>query len=90
MYSKFCSIRIAAQKQGVEHLLALGHQQIALLTGPLESVSARLRYEGWLETLQQQIAPCAIQHGDWSAASGYQLALLLLTACAPDGDAGGQ
>ncbi len=28
---------------GVEHLIALGHQQIALLAGPLSSVSARLR-----------------------------------------------
>ncbi|MGV0084142.1 LacI family DNA-binding transcriptional regulator [Rahnella aceris] len=65
--------------QGVEHLLALGHQQIAVLTGPLESISARLRYEGWLNTLAlHDITPCAVQHGDWSAASGYQQALLLL------------
>lgn len=68
-------------KQGVDHLLQLGHRQIALVTGPLASVSARLRYEGWLhELLQQQIAPCATRHGDWSAASGYQLALSLLSA----------
>lgn len=33
---------------GVEHLVALGHQQIALLAGPLSSVSARLRLAGWL------------------------------------------
>ncbi|TOD02115.1 lac repressor, partial [Vibrio parahaemolyticus] len=32
---------------GVEHLVALGHQQIALLAGPLSSVSARLRLAGW-------------------------------------------
>jgi len=66
-------------KLGVEHLLQLGHQQIALITGPLASVSARLRYQGWLgELSQQQITPCATHHGDWSAASGYQLALSLL------------
>ncbi|GBU13912.1 lactose operon repressor [Enterobacterales bacterium] len=66
-------------KQGVEHLLQLGHRRIALLTGPLASVSARLRHQGWLEALsQQQIAPCATLQGDWSAASGYQLALSLL------------
>ncbi len=33
---------------GVEHLIALGHQQIALLAGPLSSVSARLRLADWL------------------------------------------
>lgn len=66
-------------EQGVEHLLALGHQQIAVLTGPLESISARLRYEGWLQTMaKHNVKPCTVQHGDWSAASGYQQALLLL------------
>jgi len=70
----------AGAKQGVEHLLQLGHRQIALLTGPLASVSARLRYQGWLEALsEQQIAPCATHHGDWSAASGHQLAMSLLS-----------
>ena len=73
-------------EQGVEHLLTLGHQQIALLTGPLESISARLRYEGWLETLaKHDVTPCAVQHGDWSAASGYQQALLLLNQPARPG-----
>lgn len=66
-------------KQGVEHLLQLGHRHIALITGPLASVSARLRYQGWLDALsQQQIAPCTTLHGDWSAASGYQLASSVL------------
>lgn len=70
----------------MEHLLTLGHQQIALLTGPLESISARLRYEGWLETLaKHDVTPCAVQHGDWSAASGYQQALLLLNQPARPG-----
>lgn len=63
-------------QQGVEHLLALGHQRIALMTGPMASVSARLRYEGWMAALSaQQLAPCATAQGDWSAASGYQLTL---------------
>lgn len=66
-------------KQGVDHLLQLGHRHIALVTGPLGSVSARLRYLGWLHELErQQIVPCGTLHGDWSAASGYQLALSLL------------
>lgn len=66
-------------RQGLEHLLGLGHRDIALLTGPLESVSARLRYEGWLGGLtENQLDPFSVLHGDWSSASGYQLALELL------------
>ena len=45
---------------GVEHLVALGHQQIALLAGPLSSVSARLRLAGWHKYLtRNQIQPIA-------------------------------
>ncbi|WP_438436512.1 LacI family DNA-binding transcriptional regulator [Kluyvera georgiana] len=64
---------------GVEHLVALGHQHIALLTGPLSSVSARLRFEGWQACLAaHQLAPAAIVHGDWSSLSGYQHVTRLL------------
>ncbi|RCX00263.1 MULTISPECIES: LacI family DNA-binding transcriptional regulator [Kosakonia] len=66
---------------GVEHLLAQGHRQIALLGGPRTSVSARTRFAGWLTALQQAgLTPCASAHGDWSAASGYEKAHSLL-AC---------
>jgi DNA-binding LacI/PurR family transcriptional regulator len=44
----------------VEHLIALGHQQIALLAGPLSSVSARLRLADWHKYLtRNQIHPIA-------------------------------
>ncbi len=36
----------------ITHLVQLGHQHIALLTGPMTSISARLRYEGWLAELK--------------------------------------
>jgi DNA-binding LacI/PurR family transcriptional regulator len=66
-------------RQGVAHLLALGHRQIALLTGPETSVSARLRYQGWLHELAaHQLTPLQVMEGDWSAASGYQCALTML------------
>lgn len=69
---------------GVEHLLALGHQHIALLGGPQSSVSARARFAGWLAALQQAaLAPCATAHGDWSAASGYEKAHSLLAVNPP-------
>lgn len=58
---------------GVEHLLALGHQRIALLSGPESSVSSRARLAGWQARLAQaNMSPCAMAHGDWSAASGYE------------------
>jgi DNA-binding LacI/PurR family transcriptional regulator len=58
---------------GVEHLIALGHQQIALLAGPLSSVSARLRLADWHKYLtRNQIHPIAEREGDWSAMSGFQ------------------
>ncbi len=50
---------------GVEHLIALGHQQIALLAGPLSSVSARLRLRTGIKYLtRNQIHPIAEREGD--------------------------
>ncbi|ATF92640.1 Lactose operon repressor [Cedecea neteri] len=64
---------------GVEHLVALGHSNIALLAGPENSVSARLRLEGWQRSLaQHQLAPVAFMRGDWSSLSGYQQVSQLL------------
>lgn len=66
-------------KLGVEHLVQLGHQQIALLAGPLSSISARLRFEGWQGCLaEHQLTPVAVMHGDWSSLSGYQHVTRLL------------
>ncbi|MCE9887338.1 substrate-binding domain-containing protein [Kluyvera intermedia] len=64
---------------GVEHLLALGHRQLVLLAGPQTSVSARARLSGWQLALQEAgLEPRAVAYGDWSAASGYEKAHLLL------------
>ena len=61
-------------QQGITHLIEFGHTSIALITGPQSSVSARLRFDGWIKTLQKHhISPISIQEGDWSAASGYAL-----------------
>jgi DNA-binding LacI/PurR family transcriptional regulator len=71
---------------GAEHLLSLGHRKIALLSGPESSVSSRARLAGWQARLaQDNIIPCAIAHGDWSAASGYEKGHQLLAGNAlPD------
>ncbi|MBP2167436.1 DNA-binding LacI/PurR family transcriptional regulator [Erwinia toletana] len=66
-------------RQGVEHLYALGHRQIALINGPLTSVSAMQRFQAWQRALAgYQLAPHSVHQGDWSAQSGYQAVRSLL------------
>ena len=71
---------------GVEHLLSLGHQRIALLSGPESSVSARARLAGWKAALARAgHDAAAVAYGDWSAASGYEKGHVLLSGAAlPD------
>lgn len=71
---------------GVEHLLSLGHQHIALLSGPESSVSARARLAGWKAALARAgHDAAAVAYGDWSAASGYEKGHVLLSGTAlPD------
>ncbi|MDY0417674.1 LacI family DNA-binding transcriptional regulator [Enterobacter sp. 170198] len=70
---------------GVEHLISLGHQRIALLSGPESSVSARARLAGWKATLTRAgLEAVAVAYGDWSAASGYEKGHLLLSGALPD------
>ncbi|MGK9173948.1 LacI family DNA-binding transcriptional regulator [Yokenella regensburgei] len=65
---------------GVSHLLAQGHRRIALLGGPLTSVSARARMEGWWSALEAEgLTPHQCEYGDWSAASGYEKGHQLLS-----------
>ncbi len=65
----------------VDHLVLQGHQHIALLSGPLNSVSARLRLEGWQQALaQHQLTAIAQLQGDWSSLSGYLQTLSLVSS----------
>ncbi|WP_437615264.1 LacI family DNA-binding transcriptional regulator [Erwinia sp. V71] len=66
-------------RQGVEHLHALGHRRIALITGPLDAVSAMQRFQAWQQVLAEYgLQPHAVYQGDWSAQSGYQAVTSLL------------
>lgn len=72
-------------RQGVEHLLSLGHRQIALLNGPAESVAAQARYQGWLQVLQEhQLTAHSVLSGDWSAHSGFQAVAGLIKRGLPE------
>lgn len=72
---------------GIEHLIKLEHKNIALLSGPLTSVSARLRFEGWKQTLKgSRLEAMAVMEGDWSSLSGYeQVSRLLREGRTPTG-----
>lgn len=65
-------------RQGIEHLLSLGHRKIALLNGPKNSVAAEARHQTWLKVLNEhQLTPHSELTGDWSAESGYRATLAL-------------
>lgn len=71
-------------RQGIEHLIALGHRHIALLSGPVHSIAARTRFQVWQSVLKaHQLAPHSVLTGDWSAASGYHAVRSLLKTDRP-------
>lgn len=76
---------IVDQKYGsqiaTEHLISLGHQKIAEISGPLNWFGAIARHEQWLATMQQAgLTPGMSVEGDWSAKSGYEAARRLIKA----------
>lgn len=76
---------IVDQKYGsqlvTEHLISLGHQRIAEISGPLNWFGAIARHEQWLATLEKAgLTPMMSIEGDWSAQSGYEAAHRLLKA----------
>lgn len=71
-------------RQGAEHLVSLGHRQIALLQGPTDSIAARTRFQVWQSVLaSHQLTPHSVLTGDWSAASGYHAGCTLLASPLP-------
>ncbi|MCZ4060778.1 LacI family DNA-binding transcriptional regulator [Pantoea sp. LMR881] len=74
----------AGARAAVDHLVALGHVQIGLLNGPVDSVAARQREAAWLAALaERQLTPYCLLRGDWSARSGYQAMLNQLPDALP-------
>ncbi|MCT4700405.1 LacI family DNA-binding transcriptional regulator [Enterobacteriaceae bacterium H20N1] len=66
-------------RSSVKYLYELGHREIALLSGPDSSVSAKLRLKSWIETLDGYgLQPAAVVKGNWDAQSGYAGALQML------------
>ena len=77
---EFHGVRLATR-----HLLQLGHQHIACISGPPDWPAAKERYRAWYTTIEkasQQPGPHV--QGNWSTESGYEAATKLLRAGAPD------
>ena len=65
----------------IQHLIGLGHRQIAYINGPESWHSARRRLAGYKEAMAAHhlmTDPAFIQPGDWEYDSGYQAAFNLL------------
>jgi LacI family transcriptional regulator len=59
-------------KLAVEHLIELGHRQIAEISGPLNWYDAVMRHHSWQETMKRHQLPYHMSvEGNWSAQSGY-------------------
>lgn len=57
----------------VEHLIQLGHRQIAEISGPLNWYDAIMRHQSWVGTMAQHGLPQTMSiEGNWSAESGYK------------------
>jgi DNA-binding LacI/PurR family transcriptional regulator len=68
----------SASEMATNHLINLGHSQIACIRGPQGNFVARRRYHGWLTALKQAgCSPGPLVEGDFSAKSGFTAAAAL-------------
>lgn len=68
------------------HLLELGHERVALITGPAELLCARARLDGYraaLETAGVPVDPALVTWGDFHVDGGYEQAARLLASRHP-------
>ena len=62
-----------------EHLISLGHANVAHVTGPLDWVEAGQRRAGWLDAhARRGVPPGPELSGDWTARSGYEAGLRII------------
>ncbi len=66
------SDHVGGASAATAYLLALGHETVHHLAGPVDSFAASERERGWCETLLAAgIEPPMIVRGDWSAEAGF-------------------
>jgi LacI family transcriptional regulator len=67
--------------QAAEYLVSLGHERIAMVSGPLDTTPGRERFEGFVRGLRaagRELDERYLKVGDFREDGGYQAALLLL------------
>jgi DNA-binding LacI/PurR family transcriptional regulator len=68
--------QVAGGAMATEHLLDLGHERVAHVTGPLDWIEAGQRRAGWQRAHERRrLLPGPELAGDWSARSGYEAGL---------------
>ncbi|MFC8511794.1 LacI family DNA-binding transcriptional regulator [Streptomyces sp. NPDC057257] len=66
-----------------EHLLALGHHEMAVLAGPRNISTSRDRFAGFASALEEAgaaLPPALVTHGSWGVRQGYDAMSAVLTA----------
>lgn len=72
---------VAAAFESARHLIELGHQRIAVIAGPEDTLTGRARLEGVRKALQEAHIPWReeyVRPGGFSTLGGYHAALALL------------
>ncbi len=75
-----------SRRMAVEHLLALGHRRIAVITGPANSTPSLLRFRAYVHSLQRAdlaFDERLVRRGDFQSESGYNAALSLMSSPDP-------
>jgi LacI family transcriptional regulator len=68
------SDNLSGAHQAVEHLLSLGHQRIATITGPQNTAVGQDRYQGYVQALRQYgrpLSPDLVVESDFTDGGGY-------------------
>jgi DNA-binding LacI/PurR family transcriptional regulator len=78
---KFCSVSLDDERvayEATQHLISLGHKDIALITGPMAEECSQDRTNGYIRALNDHgiaFDSAKVLEGDWSASSGEQALL---------------
>lgn len=74
----------AGTRMAVEHLIELGHREIAEISGPLNQINARVRHEEWQNVMQEHdLKPGPSVIGDYGMREGYEAARRLIALDEP-------